>query len=165
MIKSLHLLTALIISGLFLFSCQQKGKNKSAEYTGVKIASPIIYEVLVNNPNPEDDWKTECLANTNTSELVNDILNAVRNGDLPAFDYYDNHQLSIPELEKIISESDLIHKTGNIQFEEEWYWDSKKLSLDKRVKKIMFGYEIFDTLGKLRGYKASFVVELDADKK
>jgi hypothetical protein len=165
MIKSLHILTALIISGLFLFSCQQKEKNESAEYTGVKIASPIIYEVLINNANPEDDWKTECLANTNTSELVNDIINAVRNGDLPAFDYYDNHQLSIPELEKIISDSDLINKIGNIQFEEEWYWDSKKLSLDKRVKKIMFGYEIFDTLGKLRGYKASFVVELDADKK
>lgn len=159
------IVTALIISGLFLFSCQQKEKIELAEYTGVKIANPIIYEVLVTNPNPEDEWETECLANTNISELIKDIINAVRNGDLPAFDYYDNHQLSIPELEKIISDSDLIHKTGNIQFEEEWYWDSKKLALNKRVKKMMFGYEVFDTLGKIRGYKASFVVELDTDKK
>ncbi|BAX80650.1 hypothetical protein [Labilibaculum antarcticum] len=157
--------TALIISGLFLFSCQQKEESVSKEFTGVKIANPIIYEVLVNNPNPEDDWKTECLANTNTFELVNDIVNAARNGDLPAFDYYDNHQLSIPELEKIVSESDLIHKTGNIQFEEEWYWDSEKLSLTKRVKKMMFGYELYDAVGNIRGYKASFVVKLDANKK
>jgi len=162
---STKIVTALIISGLFLFSCQQKEKIELAEYTGVKIANPIIYEVLVTNPNPEDNWKTECLANTNISELIKDIINAVRNGALPAFDYYDNHQLSIPELEKIISDSDLIHKTGNIQFEEEWYWDSKKLALNKRVKKMMFGYEVFDTLGKIRGYKASFVVELDTDKK
>jgi hypothetical protein len=157
--------TALILSGLFLFSCQQKEKIESDTYSGVKIANPIIYEVLVNNPNAEDEWKTECLANTNTTELVKDIVAAVRNGDLPAFDYYDNHQLSIPELEKIISESDLIHKTGNIQFEEEWYWDSKKLSLNKRVKKLMFGYEVFDSVGKIKGYKASFVVDLDTDKK
>lgn len=158
------IVTALIISGLFLFSCQQKNTVENKEYSGVKIANPIIYEVLINNPNPEDDWKTECLANTNTTELIKDIINAVRNGDLPAFDYYDNHQLSIPELEKIISDSDLIHKTGNIQFEEEWYWDSEKLSLDKRVKKIMFGYEVYDAVGKIRGYKASFVVDLGAKK-
>lgn len=155
---------ALIFSGLFLFSCQQKDTLENKEYSGVKIADPIIYEVLINNPNPEDDWKTDCLANTNTSDLVKDIINAVRNGKLPAFDYYDNHQLSKPELEKIISDSDLINKTGNIQFEEEWYWDSKKLSLNKRVKKMMFGYEVFDTLGKIRGYKASFVVDLEAKK-
>jgi len=152
--------TALILSGLFLFSCQQKEKVKSTEYTGVKIADPITYEVLVNNPNPDDEWKTECLANANTKELVKDIVKAVRNGKLPAFDYYDNHQLSIPELEKIISESDLIHKTGNIQFEEEWYWDSEKFCLVKRVKKLMFGYEVYNAVGKIRGYKASFVVKL-----
>lgn len=156
--------TALIISGLFLFSCQQKEKNVSKEFTGVKIANPIIYEVLVNNPNPEDEWKAECLANTNTVELVNDIVKAARNGNLPAFDYYDNHQLSIPELEKIISESDLIHKTGNIQFEEEWYWNKKELTLSKKVNKLMLGYAVYDGKGEVRGYKASFVVDLNVDK-
>ncbi|MUP39450.1 hypothetical protein [Labilibaculum euxinus] len=159
------IVTALIFSGLFLVSCQQKDTVENKEYSGVKIANPIIYEVLVTNPNPEDDWKTECLANTNIHDLVKDIINAVRNGDLPAFDYYDNHQLSIPELEKIIAESDLMNKTGNIQFEEEWFWNAKKLSLEKRVKKMMFGYEIYDALGKVRGYKASFVVDLYPDTK
>ncbi|MBN2597223.1 MAG: hypothetical protein JXR82_10610 [Marinifilaceae bacterium] len=159
------IVTALIFSGLFLFSCQQKDTVENKEYSGVKIANPIIYEVLVTNPNPEDDWKTECLANTNIKELAKDIIKAVRNGDLATFDYYDNHQLSKPELEKIIAESDLINHIGKIQFEEEWFWDSKKLSLKKRVKKMMFGYEIYDALGKVKGYKASFVVNLDADKK
>ena len=158
------IVTALIISGLFLFSCQQKDTLASKEYSGVRIADPIIYEVLINNPNPEDDWKTECLAHTNTSDLVKDIIDAVREGDLLAFDYYDNHQLSKPELEKIISDSDLINRTGNIQFEEEWYWDSKNLSLNKRVKKMMFGYEVLDAKEKIRGYKASFVVELSTNK-
>jgi hypothetical protein len=162
--KRIIISTALIFSGLFLFSCQQQEEKESAEFSGIKIANPITYEVLVNNPNPEDEWKAECLANTNIHDLVKDILKAVRNGDLLAFDYYDNHQLSKPELEKILAESDLLNKTGNIQFEEEWFWNSDQLSLEKKVKKMMFGYEIYDALGKVRGYKASFVVDLDTHK-
>ncbi|WP_372755469.1 hypothetical protein [Labilibaculum sp.] len=163
MIKRIPIAAALIFSGLFLFSCQQQKKNESTQYSGIKIADPITYEVVVSNPNPEDEWKAECLENTNVNNLVKDIIKAVRNGDLAAFDYYDNHQLSKPELEKIIAESNLLNKTGNIQFMEEWYWNSDKLSLEKKVKKMMLGYEIYDALGKIRGYKASFVVELNAD--
>lgn len=161
--KRIIISTALILSGLFLFSCQQQEEKESAEFSGIKIANPITYEVLVNNPNPEDEWKAECLENTNVNNLVKDIIKAVRNGNLPAFDYYDNHQLSKPELEKIIAESDLLNKTGNIQFVEEWYWNSDKLTLEKKVKKMMLGYEIYDALGKIRGYKASFVVQLNSD--
>ena len=158
-----YITTALMISGLFLFGCQQKNTPITKEFSGKKIADPIIYEVLVNNPNPEDEWKEECLANTDTKELVKDILNAVQRGDLNAFDYYDNHQLSKEEIEKIILESNFHEKIGNIQFEEEWYWNKKQLRLQKRVRKLMFGYEVYDANGKIRGYKASFVVELDTD--
>lgn len=162
--KFYHTSAALIISGLFLFSCQKQEKINPPEYHGKKIANPIVYEVLVNNPNPEDEWKTECLANTNIKIMVNDIIEAAKNGTLSTFDYYDNHPLSKSELQKIITESNLLENTGNIQFEEEWFWDRENLQLKKRVKKIMFGYEIYDSEGKLRGYKASFVVALNVDK-
>ncbi len=156
--------TALIFSGLFLFSCQQKetvGNNKGA---GTKIAAPITYEVLVKNPNLDDDWKTQCLANTNTKILVEDILKAVKDGRLLAFDYYDNHQLSKLEIKEIIKKGNLSENTANIQFEEEWYWDSKELALTKKVKKIMLGYAVYDGKGAVRGYKASFVVDLNPDE-
>lgn len=152
------LTTALIFSGLFLFSCESKQEQQLGQ--GKIIANPIVYEVIIKNPNPEEQWKEECLAHTNSSSLVKDILNAALKGKLKAFDYYDNHQLSLSEIDLIIKENKLSDRTATIQFEEEWYWDKSKLKLRKEVIKIMFGYEIYDSLGKLRGYKASFVVDM-----
>jgi len=157
-----HISTALIISGLFLFACEQKDNTSSKTFNGEKIANPIIYEILVNNPNPEDDWKVECLAHTYTKSMFTDIIKAVQSGKLSAFDYYDNHQLSQNEVNKIISSNNLPNTIGKIQFEEEWYWDKKKLVLQKKVNKLMFGYELYNTKGEIRGYKASFVVILNA---
>lgn len=152
--------TALIISGLFLFSCQNKPENSPTKTEGELIADPIIYEVIVKNPNPDDEWLNECLENTNSSYLIEQVLKEVKAGNLKAYDYYDNHELSMGEIKQIIKENDLSERTGKIQFEENWYWDKDQLQLRKEVKKLMFGFEIFDTTGKLRGYKASFVIDL-----
>lgn len=153
--------TALIISGLFLFSCQSKPENSPAKTEGKLIADPIIYEVIVKNPNQDDEWLNECLEHTNSSYLIGQVLKEVKAGNLKAYDYYDNHELSISEIEEIITVNDLNGRTGKIQFEENWYWDKNKLQFKKEVKKLMFGFEIYDTTGKLRGYKASFVVNLE----
>jgi hypothetical protein len=152
--------TVLIISGLFLFSCQNKTENSPTKTEGELIADPIIYEVIVKNPNPDDEWLNECLENTNSSYLIAQVLKEVKAGNLKAYDYYDNHELSIDEIKQIITENDLNGRTGKIQFEENWYWDKNQLQLKKEVKKLMFGFKIFDATGKLRGYKASFVVDL-----
>jgi len=158
--KFYPIIAALIFSGLFLFSCKSDNPQQELVASGKKISDPITYEVVIKNPNPDDDWLEECLANTHTEEFVSDILAAVKNETLPAFDYYDNHQLTTNEIESIISENSLEDRVGKIQFEEDWYWDKDQLQLKKEVKKIMFGYEIYDSQGKLRGYKASFVVNL-----
>lgn len=153
--------TALIISGLFLFSCQNKPENSSTKTEGELIADPIIYEVIVKNPNPDDEWLNECLENTNSSYLIKQVLKEVKAGNLKAYDYYDNHELSISEIKQIIKENNLNERTGKIQFEENWYWDKNQLQLKKEVQKLMFGFEIYDATGKLRGYKASFVIDLE----
>ncbi|NOU60115.1 hypothetical protein [Marinifilum caeruleilacunae] len=154
-------ITALILSGLFLFSCQSKVENTPAKTEGELIADPIIYEVIVKAPNEDDEWLNECLGNTKSSYLVKQVLKEVRAGNLNAYDYYDNRELSVREIEQIINDNDLNGRTGKIQFEENWYWDKEALKLRKEVRKIMFGFEIFDATGKLRGYKASFVIDLE----
>jgi hypothetical protein len=163
MAKCTYKITALIVSGLFLFSCQNKQENSPTKTKGELIADPIIYEVIVKNPNPDDEWLNECLENTNSSYLIEQILKEVKAGSLKAYDYYDNHELSMSEIKQIIKENDLNERTGKIQFEENWYWDKNQLQLKKEVKKLMFGFEIYDATGKLRGYKASFVVNLSKD--
>ncbi|RUT78174.1 hypothetical protein [Ancylomarina longa] len=161
--KCYHTSTALIISGLFLFSCQQENHSSGKVFIGEKIANPIIYEVLAHNPNPEDDWKTECLANTDTKTMFTDIIKAVQSGKLKAFDYYDNHQLTNEEVRTIISKNNFTDRIGKIQFEEEWFWDKANMCLHKKVNKIMLAYELYDSTGKIRGYKAGFVVQLNAE--
>ena len=153
--------TALIFSGLFLFSCQNKQEEEQQLPKGKAIANPIVYEVVVKNPNPDDEWLSECLEHTNSSSLIKDILKAVEDGRLNAYDYYDEHQLSKKEISTIINENKLTKRTGKIQFVEDWYWDKKSLRLQKEIKKIMFGYEVYTENGELRGYKASFVVDLE----
>jgi hypothetical protein len=150
---------ALILSGLLLLSCQQT-QPKKEPFSGNCIADPITYEVIVNNPNPEDDWKTECLANTSTKNLVADIVEAVKDGKLKAFDYYDNHLLTREELNHLFEEEKIQEKIGNIQFIERWYWNKENLQLQKKVEKLMLGYELYDLDGKVKGYKASFTVKL-----
>ena len=153
-----------LFASLVFPSCESSESQNIKTATSIQgeaIANPITYEVLINNPNPEDDWQTECLENTNVKMMTKDIINAVMSGKLKAYGYFDNHTLSTDEIKEILKKNGKKNQIGNIQFVEEWYWNKKELELQKKVKSLMFGYEIYDENKKVRGYRASFVVDLD----
>lgn len=141
-------------------SSESQNIKTAVSIQGETIANPITYEVLINNPNPEDDWQSECLENTNIKMMSKDIINAVMSGKLHAYDYFDKHRLSTDEIKEILKRNGKKDRIGNIQFIEEWYWNKKELQLQKKVKSLMFGYEIYDENKKVKGYRASFVVDL-----
>jgi len=159
MIKIFQFTTALIISGLLLWECSNPPK-KNSTYSGNCVADPIVYEVIVNNPNPDDEWKEECLGHTNINNVVKDIIERVMTQKLKAYNYYDNHILSTKELKQLM-EDGFQKRIGKLQFTERWYWDTKQLKLQKKVERIMLGYEIYDDKGEVKGYKAGFMVILD----
>lgn len=162
--KANSLLLMALFASLVLSSCESSGNqnlNRESPSLGEAISKPITYEVLVKNPDIDDEWQTQCLENTNIKLMTKDILKAVNSGKLKAYDYYDEHLLSISEVKTILKKNGKQNNIGNIQFQEEWYWDKDNLQLHKKVKSLMFGYEIFDENGKVRGYRASFVVNLD----
>ena len=162
--KANSLLLMALFASLVLSSCESSGNqnlNSESPSLGEAISKPITYEVLVKNPDIDDEWQTQCLENTNIKLMAKDILKAVNSGKLKAYDYYDEHLLSISEVKTILKKNGKQNNIGNIQFQEEWYWDKDNLQLHKKVKSLMFGYEIFDENGKVRGYRASFVVNLD----
>jgi len=159
---SLSLLMALFAS-LVLSSCESSGSqsiNNPTVIHGQSIAKPITYEVLIKNPDSDDEWQTECLANTDIKLMAKDIIHAVTTGKLKAYDYFDNHLLTKDEIKAILKKNGNQNNIGNIQFREEWYWDNKTLHLQKKIKSLMFGYEICGENNKVRGYRASFVVNL-----
>ena len=164
MTKANSLLLMALFASLVLSSCESSGSQnskKSSPILGINIANPITYEVLIKNPDLEDDWQTTCLENTDIKLMSKDIINAVMAGQLKAYDYFDNHLLSKSEIKSILEKNGKQNNIGNIQFIEEWYWNKKDLQLHKKVKSLMFGYEIYDENMKTRGYRASFVVNLD----
>ena len=161
--KANILLLIALFASLTFASCNSsdnKKIDKTAPIKGDTIANPITYEVLIKNPDIDDEWKSECLENTNVELMAKDIIMAVIDGKLKAFDYYDNHLLSKSEIKAILKKNGEQSHIGNIQFKEEWYWDRSSFQLQKKVKSIMFGYEILDKNNKVRGYRASFVVNL-----
>jgi hypothetical protein len=162
--KANSLILMALFASLVLTSCESSGSQNTKNTSpiqGLNIANPIIYEVLIKNPDVEDEWQSKCLENTNIKLMSKDVINAVLDGRLNAYDYFDDHLLSKSEIKAILKKNGKENNIGNIQFKEEWYWNKKELQLQKKVKSLMFGYEICNENKKVRGYRASFVVNLD----
>jgi len=125
----------------------------------VVIADTIIYDVIVKNAFPEDDWQEFCLKDVDRTALVNIIFNAIYNGKLTAYDYQQEIPLTVEEVKELEKEYNR-DKFAKMQFIEEWYFDEKELQMGKRVNEIMLAYELINQDGEVRGYKAGVKVYL-----
>ena len=133
------------------------------EDNSVIIADTIIYSVVTKNPNPEDDWTEYCLHRVDQEALANIIFNAIYNGRLTAYDYYNDEPMSI-EAVRTFEKENPRNKIANVQFVEEWYFDEKNLKMGKRVNAIMLAYELRNNKDEVKGYKAGVKVYLDNGK-
>ena len=133
-----------------------------SEVSGNLVANPIIYDVIVKNPDPDDRWSTEKLEKLNKDALIDLIFNAVENGKVSAYNYHTDEIMSMKEFNalKKLEEFDK-SKIGEIQFIEDWYFDEANMKMTKIVKSIMLAYEVYDQFGKVRGYKAAFRIDLN----
>ncbi len=170
-------LSIIIFTGiLFLLgftSCKQA--NEDQKHTGNKqdqltiskvngnlIANPIIYDVIIKNPDPEDTWSTEKLEKLNKETLVDFIFKAVESGKVTAYNYHTDEKMSMKEFYAMKKLEDFDKsKIGEIQFIEDWYFDEANMKMTKIVKSIMLAYEVYDQSGKVRGYKAAFRIDLN----
>lgn len=125
----------------------------------VIIADTIIYDVVIKNAFPEDDWQEFCLKNVDRTALANIIFNAIYNGKLTAYDYQQEKPMTIKEVQELEKEYSR-DKIAKIQFIEEWYFDEKEMKMGKRVNEIMLAYELNNFDGEIRGYKAGVKVYL-----
>ena len=113
---------------------------EAAPGKSVVIANPITYQFNVKNYNPDDDWTEGCLAKTNMNALAACIYQAVIKGRLQAYDYFSEEPLSVDSV-KAIDKKYKRKSIGQIQFEEDWYFDEKNLRFYKDVKALTWGYE------------------------
>ncbi len=161
------ILMALVASALLFASCKQKQPDSvvlitDEELLGTTLANPVVYDMVIKNANPEDDWAEENLRNLDREKLLTIIFDAVYAERLIAYDFFTDEPLKVTDIRKLEKEADFSRdKIGKLQFEEEWAFDENTLQLQKKVKSMLLAYEVFNTAGELRGYKPAFYVKLN----
>ena len=131
-------------------------------FTGQLIADTVIYDVIIHNTNPDDQWAQQCLQYVNQKMLIDSLFNLVYSGEIIAYDFFEKKPLSIREVKKLESvEGFSRDNIGKIQFTERWFFDSSTLNFQKQVISIVLGYDLFDPDGNLRGHKPVFKLNLN----
>jgi hypothetical protein len=163
--KSVLLISFLLLA--FSISCNRRpseetGKSNVAgleSYHGVMISDTIVYDVIIRNPDPQDDWTTFCLKNLKRTKLIDDIFDLVYSGKIEAYDFFTKSPLMVKDVQKLESQDGYSRDhIGKIQFAERWYFDKNTRVFQKEIISMVFGYEIFNSDGTLRGYKPVFKV-------
>lgn len=138
---------------------KQKYKPDSLE---LLLASPIIYDVLVKNPDLEDTWASEKIESFQKDNFVNMIFEAIYNGKVKAYNYHTGNEMTLKEIRALENSEEFDRsKIGKIQFEEDWYFNEKEFILIKKTKSIILAYEVIDQFGEIRAYKGAFLIPLN----
>lgn len=160
----LFLLIALITS------CNERRseqKTASAPLTedvpeeAILIAHDIVTEVIIR-PDPDGDpWEIEKVAGYNGEAMVNGIFERVYDGTLTVYDYHSGEVLTANDVKKIEAEfKNDRSKIGKLSFTEDWYYLPAANTVEKRARSVVFGYELYNNLGKVYAYKAAFRADL-----
>jgi len=147
------------------------------------ITQRIQYDVSIKSPDPELDWWVQNIEGEKRETLVQHLMTAVTGGNVKAYNFISNKQLSVKEINEQFHRSDtiamqrpyppydfydtVINKnldTRNItrlRFLEEWRMDEKTLAFTKKVIGICPLIEAYTEQGELKGYKPLFWVFFD----
>jgi len=130
-----------------------------------KVASDIVYDVIIKNANPYDTWTTECLSGLDRKTFVDDLFRAIYEGKLTAVDFDTGEELSPEKVKNLEKEIRKVRsRIAKMQFTEDWYFDTLSLTMHKEVRSIVLGYEVYDEEGEVRGYKPVFRIDLNTKK-
>ncbi len=167
------IITISLLLYIFVIGCSP-GSNEKYDYSSspvqkqkadsfeLLIANPIIYDVLVKNPDLEDTWTSEKLKSFRKDKLVNIIFEAIYNGKVKVYNYHTGDEMTLKNIKALENSKEFDRsKIGKIQFEEDWYFNEEKFILTKKIKSIMLAYEVIDQFGEVRSYKAAFLIPLN----
>lgn len=150
---------------LLLISCISKPEVSNKKVTansGSVIADTIIYDVLIKNANPDDEWENQRLQYLKHTAFIDSIFILVYNREIIAFDIFDNKALSVSQVKSIEKQAEYSRdRIGKIQFTEKWYFDPTNQELHKQILSIALGYETYNENGEVRAYKPLFKIYLN----
>ncbi len=144
------------------YDYSEAGRHKSDSSAKNLIADTIIYDVIIKNPDPDDEWTEKCLAGFDKIRFVDQIFNAVYSKHAIVYDFFSGEKISPGALKRIEKSKDYNReKIGKIQFSETWYYDSLNLIMEKKIISMVLGYELHGDNGEIIGYKPVFRINLN----
>jgi len=153
-------LVALIIS----CTGQKEAENMQASVgqTGaIQVANQIVYDVIVKNPDPQDEWTEKCLGGLQREELVDFIFEGIYENRFKAYDIFNDNLIPARRIRKMEEDGEFTRdQVSKIQFVEDWYADPEDYSIFKKVSEVRLGLEHIDGFGMHMGHNPLFKVRL-----
>jgi|WetSurMetagenome_2_1015567.scaffolds.fasta_scaffold360865_2 hypothetical protein len=176
---------AVICISLALYSCQNGEKNEKSN--GQVITEKIEYPVFIKDPYELDngEWWKENIETSKRLEFIKILFDWAYSGDVKAYDYLTNKELTLEEVKQIGNKTDtiriadinppyeekdttiqnkldfnLIHK---IKFMEEWSINIQNHSIDKRIIGVAPSLTIYGDSTEIKGYKPLFWLYFDKE--
>ena len=151
---------------LLLISCTRQKEGEDMQPSGVQtgplqIADQIIYDVIIKNPDPGDEWTEKCLVGLKRGELVDFIIDGIYDDRFRAYDIFNDKLIAARTIRKMEEDGEFTRKqVSKIQFVEDWYVDPGGYALTKRVTEVRLGLEHIDGFGMHMGHNPLFKVRL-----
>lgn len=152
---------------LLLISCNgQREGEKDLQATviqtgSLQLADQIIYDVIIKNPDPGDEWTEKCLVGLKRGELVDFIFEGIYNDRFKAYDIFNDKLIQARTIRKMEDEGEFTRdQVSKIQFVEDWYANPEDYSMLKRITEVRLGLEHIDGFGMHLGHNPLFKVRL-----
>jgi hypothetical protein len=150
---------------LLIVSCNAPDKpaasNLPADPSVALVATEIMYDVEIKNPDKEDAWTENALKGLKREELVDHIFDGLYNDQLEAYDIFEGTRIRAGKIRKMEENGEFTRdQIGKMQFTEHWIYDPVSHNMTKKVTAISLGTENFDSEGFLIGYYPLFKVVL-----
>lgn len=174
---------SLLALAFALVSCN--GKKETDEKDKTLLTTRIQYDVYIKSPDSnaiERGWWDQNIEGSQREAFVKKFLQLAYDGKVKAYNYdnelltpaqvksmaADTSKVSFPDLKNpnlmhdttIIKKLD-IQSISKVRFLEEWYFDDKKMSFDKKVVGMMMMCAVYDDSYQLKGYKPLFWIYFD----
>ncbi|MEI6123121.1 MAG: hypothetical protein WCQ95_05770 [Bacteroidota bacterium] len=178
--KKLILISSIACIMLLSFSCNNKNNHENMTVLTERIA----YPVFIKSPYPDEtDWWKENMEGQKREKFVNILLDAAFDGKVKAYDYFSDLLLTKQQVNSIMNRNDTLKSTRpfppydefdtvivqklerknihRITFLEEWYFDEKNFTMEKKVVGIAPAITMYADSNEIKGYRPLFWIYLD----
>lgn len=151
---------------VLLVSCtgqkEPEDTHASDVQTGsIQLAEQIVYDVIIKNPDPGDEWTEKCLGGLKRGEMVDFIFAGIYDERFRAYDIFNDKLIPVLRIKQMEEDGEFTRdQVSKIQFVEDWYADPEDYSMTKRVTEIRLGVEHIDGFGIHMGHNPLFKVRL-----